>query len=100
MLRADEQERIDKKARHEDEPMATTKKSVKNSSGANEVDAFVQKLDHSLKAEIEAVRAIILGANPEISEGIKWNSPSFRVKEYFATIQKRWQKNVWHKNKA
>ncbi len=69
--------------------MAATKKSVKNSAGANEVDAFMQKLDHLLKAEIEAARAIILGANPEISEGIKWNSPSFRVKEYFATIQKQ-----------
>jgi hypothetical protein len=34
-------------------------------------------------------RAIILGANPEISEGIKWNAPSFRIKEYFATINIR-----------
>lgn len=49
----------------------------------------MRKLDHPLKAELEAVRSIILGANPEISEGIKWNAPSFRCKEYFATINIR-----------
>lgn len=69
--------------------MAAAKKSAKGSSDANEVDAFMRKLNHPLKAEMEAVRAIILGVNPEISEGIKWNAPSFRVKEYFATINLR-----------
>ncbi len=69
--------------------MAAAKKSAKGSSGANEVDAFMRKLNHPLKAEVEAVRAIILGVNPEISEGIKWNAPSFRRKEYFATINVR-----------
>ena len=69
--------------------MTVAKKSVRGSSGANEVDEFMRKLDHPLKAELEAVRAIILGASPEISEGIKWNAPSFRLKEYFATINIR-----------
>lgn len=69
--------------------MPATKKSVRGSSGANAVDEFMRKLDHSLKAELEAVRSIILGANPEISEGIKWNAPSFHLKEYFATINIR-----------
>jgi len=55
----------------------------------NEVDAFMRKLVHPLKAELEAVRSIILGANPKISEGIKWNAPSFCCKEYFATINIR-----------
>jgi len=69
--------------------MTVAKKSVRGSSGANEVDEFMRKLDHPLKAELEAVRAIILGASPEISEGIKWNAPSFRLNEYFATINIR-----------
>lgn len=69
--------------------MAAAKKPVRNSSSANEVDAFMRKLDHPLKAELESVRSIILGVNPEISEGIKWNSPSFHCKEYFATINTR-----------
>jgi hypothetical protein len=69
--------------------MATTKKSARVTSRASEVDEFMRKLEHPFKAEMEAVRAIILGASPEISEGIKWNAPSFRVKEYFATINIR-----------
>lgn len=69
--------------------MAAPKKPVRDASGANEVDEFMRKLDHPLKAELKAVRTIILGTSPEISEGIKWNSPSFRTKEYFATINIR-----------
>src|SRR5205807_64638 len=53
------------------------------------VSAFLRELDHPLKAEIEAVRRIILGVSPEIREGIKWNAPSFRTTEYFATINLR-----------
>src|SRR5262245_35945740 len=49
----------------------------------------MRKLDHPLKPALEAVRAIILGVSPKISEGIKWNSPSFRVQEWFATINIR-----------
>jgi hypothetical protein len=69
--------------------MAAAKKPVRGASGANEVEEFMRKLAHPLKAELEAVRSIILGANPKISEGIKWNAPSFRTNEYFATINIR-----------
>jgi len=53
------------------------------------VDAFLRALDHPLKPEIEAVRRIILGVSPEIREGIKWNAPSFRTTDYFATVNLR-----------
>jgi hypothetical protein len=53
------------------------------------VIAFLSGLDHPLKQEIEAVRQIILGADPSIREGIKWNAPSFRTTEYFATFNLR-----------
>jgi hypothetical protein len=56
------------------------------SSDTRAVDDYMRELDHPLKAEIEAVRRIILGSHPRIGEGIKWNSPSFRVDDYFATI--------------
>ena len=69
--------------------MTTRKNAASKGAGANEVDEFMRKLDHPLKKELEAVRSIILGANSEISEGIKWNAPSFRLKEYFATINIR-----------
>jgi hypothetical protein len=41
------------------------------------VEAFLAKLDHPRKAEIEAVRAIVLGAVPGLTEQVKWNAPSF-----------------------
>jgi len=53
------------------------------------VEAFLRELDHPLKQQVEAIRQIILGVSPEIREGIKWNSPSFRTTEYFATINVR-----------
>src|SRR5262249_61241040 len=51
-----------------------------------DVVAFLRELDHPLKRDIEAVRRIILGVSPEIHEGIKWNGPSFRTSDYFATV--------------
>ncbi len=62
------------------------------------VAAYLRELKHPLKKEIEAVRQIILGVSPQISEGIKWNSPSFRTKEWFATLNLRAQdgkERVW-----
>src|SRR5262245_16729700 len=53
------------------------------------VDAFMKTLDHPFKAEIEAIRKAITGAAPGIREGIKWNAPSFRTTEYFATTNLR-----------
>lgn len=57
--------------------------------GKSEVDALMAQLDHPLKAEIEIVRALVLGASPEIAEGVKWNAPSFRRREWFATFHLR-----------
>jgi hypothetical protein len=45
--------------------------------------------DHPLKGEILALRKIILGADPSIAEGIKWNAPSYRTSEWFATFNLR-----------
>lgn len=44
------------------------------------LDDYMLKLEHPLKAEIEAVRGIILKAHPGITEGVKWNAPSFYYK--------------------
>ena len=59
-----------------------------------DVDSFLRELRHPSKNAIEAVRRIILGVSPKISEGIKWNSPSFRTTEYFATVNVR-KDQVW-----
>lgn len=68
---------------------AAVKKAARTLSDANEVDDFMRALKHPRKDELEAVRAIILGASPAISEGIKWNAPSFRTSEWFATMNFR-----------
>jgi hypothetical protein len=51
-------------------------------------------LDHPLKSEFEAIRKVILGVSPNIGEGIKWNAPSFRTTEYFATMNLRCRDRV------
>ena len=65
-----------------------------DSQTSPDVIAFLADLEHPLKAEIESVRRIILGASPDIREGIKWNAPSFRTTEYFATFHLRTKDSV------
>ena len=58
-------------------------------SGSESVEDFLADLEHPRKREILAIREILLGADPTIAEGIKWNAPSFRTSEYFATFHLR-----------
>ncbi|MDP2315368.1 MAG: DUF1801 domain-containing protein [Pseudomonadota bacterium] len=53
------------------------------------VEPFLAALEHPLKAEILAVRAIILGVDPRIAEEIKWAAPTFSYKGYFVTFHLR-----------
>lgn len=64
-------------------------------AGISRVDAFMQKLDHPLKAEIEALRKIIPSASPEITEQIKWNAPSYSYRgAYLVTFNLRERKRI------
>jgi hypothetical protein len=54
-----------------------------------EVERLLAALDHPLKPEILALRQIILAADPCIGEEVKWNAPSFRTTEHFATFHLR-----------
>ena len=58
------------------------------------VDTFMAALVLPFKSEIEQVRALILRVDPSIAEGIKWNAPSFRTSEYFATTNLRFTTGV------
>lgn len=72
--------------------MATKKTAGRHGTGADTtaaVDAFMAGLDHPHKAAIQALREAILAVDPSIAEGIKWNAPSFRTHEYFATFHLR-----------
>jgi hypothetical protein len=46
-------------------------------SNAELVTAYIQKLDVPVAQIVEAIRQIVLSADPEIGEEIKWNAPSF-----------------------
>jgi hypothetical protein len=76
--------------------MATTRKAARKKAAPgkapaskNEAGAFMAALEHPLKADIETVRKLILCVNPAISDGVKWNSLSFRRTDWFATVHLR-----------
>lgn len=58
------------------------------------VDAYMAALDHPGKPLVEAIRRAVLGADASIAEGIKWNAPSYRTTEYFATTHLRDKRGV------
>lgn len=64
-----------------------TKAPEWNDSAA--VDAFLARLEHAHKTALQALRRLILDADPSITEGLKWNSPSFYRGGWFATMQLR-----------
>ncbi|GGD59037.1 hypothetical protein GCM10011514_23770 [Emticicia aquatilis] len=59
-----------------------------------QVTAYMETLEHPLKAEIEALRMIIKETNAQISERIKWKAPSYYCKEDFLTFNHRMQDKV------
>lgn len=48
-------------------------------SGKQQVEEYLQNLEHPLKREIEEVRSIVLGIDRVLSEHVKWNAPSFCI---------------------
>ena len=58
------------------------------------VVSFLAGLEHPFKAEVQALRELILGIDPSVAEGIKWNAPSYRTTEYFATTNLRAKKGI------
>lgn len=49
----------------------------------------MSELDHPLRDELATLRALIMGVDSGIEEGIKWNAPSFFYRDYFATFNLR-----------
>jgi hypothetical protein len=58
------------------------------------VTAYLSSLKHPLKSVLEAIRITILEADRTITEGVKWNSPSFYCYGWFATVNIRAKKGV------
>jgi hypothetical protein len=53
------------------------------------VAEYIAGLGEPVRAQVELVREIILGASPAIGEEIKWNVPSFFTTDHFATLDLR-----------
>lgn len=70
------------------------KKANPTGNHTQQVDEFMDRLDHPFKAEVEMIREIIKKVNKEITEEIKWKAPSFSYRgEYLVTF------NLWEKQK-
>ena len=64
-------------------------------AAVSNVDLFMAKLDHPLKAEIEELRKIIKRINGDILEEVKWNAPSYRYRgNYLVTFNLRDTKRI------
>jgi hypothetical protein len=59
---------------------------AKKLSDAEQVEQYMAALEHPMKAEIEALRGIIRGASPLLSERIKWNAPSYFYRDDIVTF--------------
>jgi hypothetical protein len=82
--------------------MTTNQKKAKSAAASDPgaVNRYLKALAHPLQAEIEAVWGIILKADARVTEGIKWNVPSFHAGEWFATFDfrsKEWIQIVFHR---
>lgn len=51
-----------------------------------DVEAWLSKYDNPQRPLVEAVRAVILGADPRIAEAIKWQAPTFTYKGNLASF--------------
>lgn len=54
-----------------------------------EASALLLERKPPFAGEIDTVRRAILGASPAIQESVKWNAPSYRTSEFFATVHMR-----------
>jgi hypothetical protein len=48
--------------------------------------ALLDAHKHPLRKELDELRALILSVDASITEGVKWNTASFRTTDWFATL--------------
>lgn len=59
---------------------------MKPSRFAPAVSALLDANGHPLRKEIDALRTLILAVDERVEEGVKWNAASFRITDWFATL--------------
>jgi hypothetical protein len=52
----------------------------------SDVDNWFETSDHPLKPAMQRAREIILGADPRVTESIKWKTPTFAYKGNIASF--------------
>lgn len=67
-------------------PAARAAGSTRSAPPAEDVAGFLRASKHPLLRELELLRGLILGAHPQVREGIQWNAASFRTTDWFATL--------------
>jgi uncharacterized protein YdhG (YjbR/CyaY superfamily) len=72
------------------------KKEKSKMDGTEEVNEFMEKLDHPFKAEVEMIREIVKTVNKDIAEQIKWNAPSFSYRGETLVTFNLWEKKSIH----
>lgn len=53
------------------------------------VESYLRDLKHPLTPTLEALRSVVRSVDPRIVEEMKWNSPSFKLDDHFATFNLR-----------
>ena len=61
-----------------------------------QVDEFMGSLDHPFKPEVQMIREIIKNVNPQITEQIKWNAPSFSYQGESLVTFNLWERKRIH----
>ncbi|HJQ14734.1 MAG TPA: DUF1801 domain-containing protein [Anaerolineales bacterium] len=72
------------------------KKAKPAANQTEQVDAFMNELNHPFKAEVQVVREIIRDVNKDITEQIKWNAPSFSYHGESLVTFNLWEKERIH----
>jgi hypothetical protein len=63
-------------------------------AAAADVDALPALRNHPHGDAITALRELLRASDPAVREGVKWNSPSYRTTEWFATIRTNAKRGV------
>jgi predicted transport protein len=71
-----------------------THRSKPTNTGASSVLALLANLDHPHQDGFELLRSLILALDKRITEEVKWNAPSFKLEDHFATFKLRPPKNI------
>ncbi|MBK8944435.1 MAG: DUF1801 domain-containing protein [Ignavibacteriae bacterium] len=58
------------------------------------VTEYMENLEHPFKEGFETLRDVIKSSNKNIVEEIKWNAPSYKLENHFATFKLYPPKNI------